>query len=196
MGWQFSWDLSLEIRKRHEDLYRQRLEQVSRACRSRRDRWRRRCIPVSRDEAFGEGIGPSAASARWTWKDYVVAGMDSTAIEVSALLTDRNGGIWVGTGNRGIYRIHGGRADHFDSADGLSSDSVQGLYEDREGDLWVATSRGIDRFHDDQRDQLFDPRRADRRGRRFGTRYSRRHSIHRECRKHLIVLREGKLSCD
>jgi signal transduction histidine kinase/ligand-binding sensor domain-containing protein len=96
----------------------------------------------------GKGLGLQRLLQDGTWKDYVVAGMDSTAVEVSALLTDRNGGMWVGTGNRGIYRVHGGRADHFDSADGLSSDSVQGLYEDREGDLWVATSRGIDRFHE------------------------------------------------
>ena len=96
----------------------------------------------------GKGLGLQRLLQDGTWKDYVVAGMDSTAVEVSALLTDRNGGIWVGTGNRGIYRIYGGRADHFDSADGLSSNSVQGMYEDREGDLWVATSRGIDRFHE------------------------------------------------
>ena len=32
--------------------------------------------------------------------------------------------------------------------DGLSSDSVNSFYQDREGDLWITTSRGIDRFHD------------------------------------------------
>ena len=34
------------------------------------------------------------------------------------------------------------------SADGLSSDAVEQFYQDREGDLWVATSKGIDRFHE------------------------------------------------
>ena len=38
--------------------------------------------------------------------------------------------------------------DHFGTADGLSSDFIQRLYEDREGDLWVATSRGVDCFRD------------------------------------------------
>ncbi len=82
------------------------------------------------------------------WEDYDLPGMRGAELEVAALLTDRNNGLWVGTGNRGIYRIHGGRAEHFGSADGLSSDSVQGFYEDREGNVWVATSRGIDRFHE------------------------------------------------
>ena len=67
-------------------------------------------------------------------------------MHVSTLLRDREGDLWLGTANNGLYRVHAGQADHFGSADGLSSDAVQGLYEDREGDLWVATSRGIDRF--------------------------------------------------
>jgi signal transduction histidine kinase/streptogramin lyase len=70
------------------------------------------------------------------------------AINVSALFTDRAGDLWVGTANNGLYRVHAGQADHFGSADGLSSDAVQSFFEDHEGNLWVATSRGIDRFHD------------------------------------------------
>jgi ligand-binding sensor domain-containing protein len=38
--------------------------------------------------------------------------------------------------------------DHFHSADGLSSDSVYQFYEDHEGNLWVATPKGIDCFRD------------------------------------------------
>jgi signal transduction histidine kinase/ligand-binding sensor domain-containing protein len=95
----------------------------------------------------GKGLGLQTL-AHGIWKEYVVPGMDGTALEVAALLVDRDNGLWVGTSNHGIYRVHGGKADHFGSADGLSSDSVGGFYQDREGDLWVATSRGIDRFHD------------------------------------------------
>ena len=82
------------------------------------------------------------------WRGYVLPGLDGPGIHVSTLLRDREGDLWVGTANNGLYRVHAGQADHFGSTDGLSSDAVQGLYEDREGDLWVATARGIDRFHD------------------------------------------------
>lgn len=82
------------------------------------------------------------------WKPYVLPGFNKGEATVTALLRDRAGGLWIGTQNQGIYRVRGGEADHFDNADGLSSDSVQGFYEDREGNLWVATSRGIDRFHE------------------------------------------------
>ncbi|MGA9861144.1 MAG: two-component regulator propeller domain-containing protein [Terriglobales bacterium] len=95
----------------------------------------------------GRGLG---LQQLWegNWKDYVLPGMDGTQLEVAAMLKDRDGGLWIGTGNHGIYRVHDGKADHFSGADGLSSDAVQGFYEDREGDIWVATSRGIDRFHE------------------------------------------------
>ena len=42
--------------------------------------------------------------------------------------------------------LHNGRADVFSRADGLSGHDVTWLFEDREGDVWVATSGGLDRF--------------------------------------------------
>ena len=42
--------------------------------------------------------------------------------------------------------LHHGRADVFSQADGLSGDLVTSLFEDREGNVWVATLGGLDRF--------------------------------------------------
>ncbi|MGA7473656.1 MAG: two-component regulator propeller domain-containing protein, partial [Candidatus Sulfotelmatobacter sp.] len=98
-------------------------------------------------ELSGIGLGLQQL-VQGAWKRYVVPGMDGTALEVTALLKDRDNGLWVGTTNQGVYRVHDGKADHFRSVDGLSSDSVNSFYQDREGDLWITTSRGIDRFHD------------------------------------------------
>jgi len=36
----------------------------------------------------------------------------------------------------------------FTHNDGLSSDLVYALFEDREGTIWVATSEGLDRFRE------------------------------------------------
>ena len=41
-----------------------------------------------------------------------------------------------------------GRADVFSESDGLSGDIVMSLCEDREGNIWVATTGGIDRFRE------------------------------------------------
>ena len=69
-------------------------------------------------------------------------------VKVSALLIDRDGGLWVGTDNDRLFRIYKDKVDRFGSADGLSSDAVNGFYQDREGDVWVVTTKGIDRFRD------------------------------------------------
>src|SRR5271165_4468097 len=72
----------------------------------------------------------------------------SAGEQPSRLLRDRNGGLWIGTLDRGLLRVHQGRTDRFAKSDGLSGDAIYGLFEDREGDVWVATSDGLDRFRD------------------------------------------------
>ena len=79
----------------------------------------------------------------------VVAGQfDGSALSVFALHYDRAGSLWVGTFDRGIYRLHGETVEQFRSVDGLSGDNAIKFFEDHEGTLWVATSRGLDAFHD------------------------------------------------
>ena len=82
------------------------------------------------------------------WKTFHERGLDGSKLEVSSLLLDRERALWIGTLDQGIYRIHGDRADHFNAADGLSSKSVWSFYQDREGNIWVATSEGVDCFRD------------------------------------------------
>ncbi|HVF15335.1 MAG TPA: triple tyrosine motif-containing protein, partial [Steroidobacteraceae bacterium] len=43
---------------------------------------------------------------------------------------------------------HDGRVSRFGRADGLSSDTIQNIFEDREGTIWIATTQGIDAFRD------------------------------------------------
>ena len=64
------------------------------------------------------------------------------------LLRDRNGGLWIGTADRGLLHVHQGRTDMFAKSDGLSGDYIYGLIEDREGNIWVSTVNGLDRFRD------------------------------------------------
>ena len=64
------------------------------------------------------------------------------------LLRDRDGGLWVGTTDRGIVHIHQGRTDVFGPSEGLSNERIGAMFEDREGNIWVTTPNGIDRFHD------------------------------------------------
>jgi len=74
--------------------------------------------------------------------------LPGTSIKLSptALLRDREGALWIGTRDRGLLHVHRGRTDAFTRADGLSGDWVGRLFEDREGNIWVTTLDGLDRF--------------------------------------------------
>ncbi|WP_420224773.1 sensor histidine kinase [Pigmentiphaga litoralis] len=83
---------------------------------------------------------------------------------VNGMLVDRDGALWVSTAGQGVIRIDPGDTDRwagtarpasaatpvgmatFGARDGLSADSIWPLLEDREGNVWAGTSRGLDRF--------------------------------------------------
>jgi PAS domain S-box-containing protein len=67
---------------------------------------------------------------------------------VLKMLRDRDGGLWVCPAGRGIVHIHQGRTDVFSESEGLSGNDIYDLFEDREGNIWVATINGLDRFHE------------------------------------------------
>ena len=64
------------------------------------------------------------------------------------MLRDRDGGVWIGALGGGLAHLHDGKIDLFSESDGLSSDSVSELFQDREGNIWVATHGGLDRFRE------------------------------------------------
>ncbi|MGJ7507595.1 sensor histidine kinase [Variovorax sp. GT1P44] len=61
-------------------------------------------------------------------------------------LRDRDGALWIAAADFGLLHFRTDGVDSFTSLEGLSGDHVLGLFEDREGDIWVSTSRGLDRF--------------------------------------------------
>ncbi len=95
----------------------------------------------------GRGLGLQQL-VQGAWKPFVTPELDGSTLVVRTLFRDRENALWIGTTNQGIYRILGRKVDHFHSTDGLSSDWVLRFFEDREGNLWVATSKGIDCFRD------------------------------------------------
>ncbi|MCW8999215.1 MAG: ATP-binding protein, partial [Kangiellaceae bacterium] len=69
---------------------------------------------------------------------------------VTSIFLNPSGVLWVGTQGGGINRLvknaRGLKIEHFTSKDGLISDAVGGLYESRDGKLWISTAKGISRF--------------------------------------------------
>jgi signal transduction histidine kinase/ligand-binding sensor domain-containing protein len=68
---------------------------------------------------------------------------------VYAILQDRQGFMWFGTGN-GLTRYDGYEFTVYQSDPGdptsLAHDEVFAIYQTRNGDLWVGTGNGLDRF--------------------------------------------------
>lgn len=75
------------------------------------------------------------------------ASASNPGIEVTAVLTDKRGAMWIGTANKGLIHVSHGSADRYTATDGLSSNAVTTLYEDSEGTVWVGTLGGLDSFH-------------------------------------------------
>ena len=71
------------------------------------------------------------------------------AFQPNRLMQDRDGGLWIGAAvDEGLVHIHHGVIDVFAPGDGLSGGSITSLFEDREGNVWVATVDGLDRFRE------------------------------------------------
>ena len=70
---------------------------------------------------------------------------------IEALLLDRSGRLWMASDLDGVGRVDHPEAErpaivHLTTRDGLSSDQVLSLSEDRAGRIYLATARGVDRL--------------------------------------------------
>lgn len=79
--------------------------------------------------------------------------------QISDILFDRDGSLWITLNRGGIRRIRhpeqmgDGNArdvDTYSQKDGLTSDAIGLMLEDREGSVWVSTLRGLNRFRHSQ----------------------------------------------
>jgi ligand-binding sensor domain-containing protein/signal transduction histidine kinase len=69
----------------------------------------------------------------------------------SSLWAARDGSLWIATQNRGLFRWHRGRMEHFGPEDGLSDTNVCGLFEDHRGVIWIGTTVGGLHYYADGR---------------------------------------------
>lgn len=111
-------------------------------------------LAIAGDGSVWTGISDSGRGLglqRWVnggWKTLLTPAFDGSTLNVYGLRLDRHNALWVASEGTGIYRIYEGKVDHFSSTEGLSSDSAETFFEDREGNLWVTTREGVDCFRD------------------------------------------------
>ena len=64
------------------------------------------------------------------------------SLDIRVIAQDRDGDLWIGTNDEGLYRLKDGKFTRFGRKEGLGNDSIWSLLVDRQGALWVGTCRG------------------------------------------------------
>ncbi|HEX4121699.1 MAG TPA: two-component regulator propeller domain-containing protein [Verrucomicrobiae bacterium] len=63
---------------------------------------------------------------------------------VLSLCQGHDGSLWIGADyDGGLTRLKDGKSTHYGAKDGLISAGIRVLHEDRRGNLWIGTSRGL-----------------------------------------------------
>jgi diguanylate cyclase (GGDEF)-like protein len=67
-------------------------------------------------------------------------------ISISSLLVSSDGSLWVGSFGKGLFHFDGDISERYSEAEGLSGVHVFALQEMRDGSVWIATDRGVDKY--------------------------------------------------
>ena len=94
---------------------------------------------------LGGGLS-SYNGKKWTTVIPAAPKDNETPFSVSDILEDRNGKLWLGVSGKGVMSYDGSTWTTFGRKDGLVSEEVNTLYEDREGNLLVGTWEGISKL--------------------------------------------------
>jgi signal transduction histidine kinase/ligand-binding sensor domain-containing protein len=107
-----------------------------------------RTIIQGRDRRLliGSSEGITAFDGR-TFAPFNICGTGASANEpINALLISRNGDLWIGTDDRGVLRQSGSQVTAVSEDAGFHQERVRGLFEDRAGNIWVATHNRVERI--------------------------------------------------
>ncbi len=86
--------------------------------------------------AMFEFMPAADAEARGQWRQWPLSLEPDQ--EIRSLMVDSTGQLWIGTTN-GLLRVSKDRSTVYTTANGLSSNSILALTEDREANLWIGT---------------------------------------------------------
>lgn len=65
---------------------------------------------------------------------------------IRAIFQDSKGNYWLGSHNEGVSRYDGKSFEYFSIHDGLQDNQIRSIQEDKNGIIWIVTSRGVNSY--------------------------------------------------
>jgi ligand-binding sensor domain-containing protein len=103
------------------------------------------CLEESADGSIWVGLNWAGLRR---FKDGKLTDYPSVTGLIRAIHEDHDGNVWLGGIWDGLYRLDAKGLTGYATRDGLLDPHISALWEDRAGNLWVATRRGLNRFKD------------------------------------------------
>lgn len=84
-------------------------------------------------------VGTDRGVSLWRQGRFVSTSVTAALQEeqVWSMLQDRSGVLWFGTRDHGLYRLERDKLDHFSRSEGVPSNGIYGLNQDRSGRIWM-----------------------------------------------------------
>ncbi len=108
-------------------------------------------------------VGTSSGLARFDGVRFVVYARFNTPSmsddNIRALAVARDGSLWVATDGGGLLHYQNGQFQSFGPKEGLTNEFVGAVVEDRHGEVWAGTNRGLFRRHGERFQRVDEPLR-------------------------------------
>jgi ligand-binding sensor domain-containing protein/signal transduction histidine kinase len=113
-------------------------------------------LPHNTVQAIAQGrdgylwVGTHAGLARFNGLDFAVfeprSAPDLAGASITSLCSDHDGVLWIGTQDRGLFRMLDGECTRYTITNGLAGNSINVVYQRHDGSLWIGTSKGLSRL--------------------------------------------------
>jgi ligand-binding sensor domain-containing protein len=101
---------------------------------------------------FHSCIGQVKSEHKQTETETIAIGKEVSEFDnqIWRIFQDSKGKYWFGSNGRGVYYLDENELKQFTTTDGLVNDTIRGIQEDKNGNIYIETPEGISKFDGNQ----------------------------------------------